>query len=88
MRIEWRDVEDPTLSRQSALRWQHCCQPYAPHASTPPETLFFSASGTHLCLRPNKLQDLVRPEGLGKLKKFIQLIISRTRDHTAYSIMP
>jgi hypothetical protein len=36
----------------------------------------FSASGTHFCY--SKPQGLVRPEGLGKLKKFIRFIGSRT----------
>jgi hypothetical protein len=41
------DVDDPTLSRQSARRWQWGCQPYATAALCLPE--FFSVSGTHLC---------------------------------------
>jgi hypothetical protein len=44
----------------------------------------FSASGTHLCSMLSKPQDLVRPEGLGKLKK----ISDRTRDLPACSIVP
>jgi hypothetical protein len=40
----------------------------------------FSASGTLFCYRLSKLQGLVLPEGLGKLKKFIHLILSRTLD--------
>jgi hypothetical protein len=36
----------------------------------------------------NKPQGLVRPEGLGKLKTFIYLIVSRTRDIQAFSIVP
>jgi hypothetical protein len=35
----------------------------------------------------SELQVLVRPEGLGKLKKFIHLIGSRTRDLPACSIL-
>jgi hypothetical protein len=38
--------------------------------------------------RLSELQGLVQPEGLGKLKKFIHLIRSRTRDLPLYSIMP
>jgi hypothetical protein len=33
------DVEDPTLSRQSAHRWRWVCQPCAPAAFCSPETL-------------------------------------------------
>jgi hypothetical protein len=33
-----------------------------------PQKHFFPASGIHFCLRLNKLQGLVRPEGLGELK--------------------
>jgi hypothetical protein len=32
---------------------------------------YFSASGTHFCYRLSKPQGLVRPGGLGKLKKII-----------------
>jgi hypothetical protein len=39
-----------------------------------PET-FFSASSTHFCYRLGNPQGLVRPEGLGKLKKFNDLIL-------------
>jgi hypothetical protein len=35
------DVEDPTLSRQSAERWRQGCQPYAPAALCSPDTLLF-----------------------------------------------
>jgi hypothetical protein len=48
----------------------------------------FSASGTHFCQRMSKPQGLVRPEGLAKLKKFVHLIGSRTRDLPAYSLVP
>jgi hypothetical protein len=33
-----------------------------------------SDSGTHFCYRLSKRQGLVRPDGLGKLKKFFHLI--------------
>jgi hypothetical protein len=46
--IELWDVEDPTLSRQSAHRQRQGCQPYAPAELYSPET-FFSASITHFC---------------------------------------
>jgi hypothetical protein len=48
----------------------------------------FPASVTHFCWRLSKPQGLVQPEGLGKLKKFIDLIRSRTHDLLAYSIVP
>jgi hypothetical protein len=41
---------------------------------------FFPVSGTHFCYRLSKPQGLVRLEGLDKLKKFNDLIGSRTRD--------
>jgi hypothetical protein len=48
---------------------------------------YFSASGTHFCYRLSKCQDLVRLEGLDKLKKIIfHLIGSRTRDLPSYGI--
>jgi hypothetical protein len=40
---------------------------HPPHST--PQKHYFSASGTHFCYRMNKPQGLVRPEGLGKLKK-------------------
>jgi hypothetical protein len=61
-----------------AHRWRWRCQPYAPAPLYSPETLFF-ASGTNFCLRLSEPQGLVRLEWLGKLKKFIHLIGSRTR---------
>jgi hypothetical protein len=35
------DLENPTLSRQSAQRWQWVCQPYAPPRSTPQKYFYF-----------------------------------------------
>jgi hypothetical protein len=35
------DVEDPTLSRQSAQEWRQGCQSCASAALDSPETLFF-----------------------------------------------
>jgi hypothetical protein len=52
-----------------------------------PQKHYFSASETHFSYRLSKPQDLVRPEGLGKLKKLISLIKSRTRDLPVYSIV-
>jgi hypothetical protein len=50
-----------------------------------PQKHFFSF-GTYFCWRLSKLQGLVRLEGLGKLKKFNDLIGSRARDFPACSI--
>jgi hypothetical protein len=54
-----------------------------------PQKHYFCVSDTHFCYRLSKLQDLVRPEGLGKLKKkiIIHLIGSRTRD-LPFSFLP
>jgi hypothetical protein len=49
---------------------------------------YYSASGTHFCQKLSKLQGLVKPKGLDKLIKFIDLIGSLTRDLPAYSIVP
>jgi hypothetical protein len=38
-----------------------------------PQKHYFSASGTHFCYRLSEPQGLVRPVGLGKLKKFTSL---------------
>jgi hypothetical protein len=40
---------------------------HRPHST--PQKYYFSASGTHFCWRLSKPQGLVRPKGLGKLKK-------------------
>jgi hypothetical protein len=45
---------------------------------------YLSASGTHFCYRLSEHQDLVRQEGLGKLKKFIHFIGPRTCGLPAY----
>jgi hypothetical protein len=58
----------------------------SPHST--PLKHYFSASGTLFCERLRKLQGLLRSEGLGKLKKSIQLIGSRNLDLTACSIEP
>jgi hypothetical protein len=49
---------------------------------------YFSASGTNFGYRLSKQQDLVLTEELGKLKAFIHLIASRTRDLPVCSIVP
>jgi hypothetical protein len=45
------------------------------------EKYYFSSSGAHFCYRLSKPQGLVRPEGLGKLNKFIHLIGSDQRTY-------
>jgi hypothetical protein len=52
------------------------------------QTHYFTASGTHLYYRLNKLQGLVRLEGLGKLKQLFYLIGLRTHDVSVCSIVP
>jgi hypothetical protein len=49
---------------------------------------YFSAFGTYLCQRPSKPQDLVWPEGVSKLKKFVPVIGSRTCGFLSCSIVP
>jgi hypothetical protein len=50
---------------------------------------YFPASGPHFCYRLSKRHDLVRPEGLGELKKKTYYLIgSRTRDLPACSTVP
>jgi hypothetical protein len=80
------DVKDATLSRQSARRWRQDCQPYAP-AALFSQKHYFSVSGINFFYRLSEPQGLVRPEGLGRLKTFIQLIGSGTRDLPACSIV-
>jgi hypothetical protein len=59
---------------------------HRPHST--PQKYYFSASGTHFCLRLSKHQGLEQPEGLGKLEKSFHLIGSQTRDLPACSIVP
>jgi hypothetical protein len=49
---------------------------------------YFTCSGTHFCQRLSKPQVLVRLEGLGKFKKFVSLIVSRTHDLSTFTIVP
>jgi hypothetical protein len=49
---------------------------------------YFSASDTHFYWRLSEPQGRVRPEGLGKLKKSIDLMGSRTDSLPACSIVP
>jgi hypothetical protein len=45
--------------------------PTHPPHFTPQKNHYFYVSGTHFCYRLSKPKGLVRPEGLGKLKKKI-----------------
>jgi hypothetical protein len=49
---------------------------------------YFSASCTHFCHRLSEPHGLVRPEGLGKLKKFIDLIGSRIDELSVCNRVP
>jgi hypothetical protein len=64
------------------LRIPHCLDNRPTHSgevvnlmhrplSTPQKHSFLFASGIHFCLRLSKLQDLVRLEGFGKVKKLM-----------------
>jgi hypothetical protein len=53
-----------------------------------PQKHQFSAYVTRFCCGLTEPQGLVRPEGLGNLKKLIHLIGSRIRDLLARSIVP
>jgi hypothetical protein len=53
-----------------------------------PQKHYFSVSGTYFCQRLRKPQDVVRLEGLSKLKKFNHLIGFRTHNLPACSTMP
>jgi hypothetical protein len=66
------DVEDPTFSRQWALRGRLGCQPYMQAALYPQEHLLVL-----ICVRAT-----VRLGGLGKLKKKINDLM-RTRNRIA-----
>jgi hypothetical protein len=75
------------------LRITHCLDNRLIHdgenvSLTRSPDLFFSAFGTRLCYRVSKPQGLVWLEVLGKLKTFIDLIESQTRDLPTFSIVP
>jgi hypothetical protein len=53
-----------------------------------PRNISFFASGTQFCQRLSEPQGLMMPVGLRKLKKFIHLIGSRTRNLQTCSIVP
>jgi hypothetical protein len=63
-----REVEAPTLLRQTANRWWQGCQPYAPAALYP--QFFFLRFLVLISVRGGVCsRAIVGPEGLGKLKK-------------------
>jgi hypothetical protein len=67
-----RDVQDPTLCRQSAHRWRWSCKPY------PPVTLYFPESccvlATHFCQWLSKPQGFVRPKGPATFRLVVQCL--------------
>jgi hypothetical protein len=64
-----REVKDPTLLRLTANIWRHGCQPYAPAALYPQDSLIFKDSGYSCLLEAESTPGPVRPEGLGQFKK-------------------
>jgi hypothetical protein len=78
------DVDVPTFSTQSAHRWRWDCHPYAP-AAVYPQGRFLVLISVRGWAEPRAI---MRLEWLGKLKKSNDLIVTRTRELPACSIVP
>jgi hypothetical protein len=64
-----QDWYDFTLLRQTANRWRHGCQPYAPAALYPQGFFIFKDSWYSFLLEAESTpRAIVRPEGLGQFK--------------------
>jgi hypothetical protein len=81
-----REVEAPTLLRQTANRWRQGCQPYMQAALYPQVSFlrFLVLISVRGRVDPRAI---VWPEGFGKFEK-IHLIGTRSRDLPPCSIVP